>query len=313
MKHIKKFNTHDAYTAFIVGSSFVRPNISKCILESKIHYNKWIPPHYNVLDILYANSDGDKKVDINILNPSEGYIPIGLCVAATGFFGNNEPARFMSLKYMNCNTPNNGSLTYQYIRFSNDEDHIYVDNINKVYKNLTNAGYLTAEWITTMSNKIPSLFDNSGKWNLSELGEKNQYAVTDIDGKTKTSKYLLTATAQENWKTDTTILNYYTTGYYPAVCCCWRYHTLGTQQGDWYLPAAGELSMIAVQKNEINNKLLQISNIYNNYCINSIIDDYCYTSTEYNSNDIFRIKFTDGSLRETSKHGSDYVISMIQY
>lgn len=49
--------------------------------------------------------------------------------------------------------------------------------------------------------------------------------------------------------------NYYGYGYSPAACCCWRYHTKGTNQGDWYLPAAGELGYIVVRYQTIKNDL----------------------------------------------------------
>jgi hypothetical protein len=54
-----------------------------------------------------------------VLPISAGKTPIALCIAPPNFFGTGEPARWMSLKYMNCNTPENGSLTKTNIGWGN--------------------------------------------------------------------------------------------------------------------------------------------------------------------------------------------------
>ena len=52
-------------------------------------------------------------------------------------------------------------------------------------------------------------------------------------------------------------------GYFPAACCCWRYHTLGTNQGDWYLPALGELGYCIVTLEKIQNTIQYLQNHFN--------------------------------------------------
>lgn len=42
---------------------------------------------------------------------------------------------------------------------------------------------------------------------------------------------------------------------YPAAMACHMYHTDGTNQGDWYLPAMGELGYLYVRANKINETL----------------------------------------------------------
>ena len=133
MKYIKRFQEHSLYEAYIVGDVFPetegKPVVSYCKLQNEVHYNSYVPT-YNLLDILYANTAGKKKVDSNVLDPSLGYTPIGICIAETGFFGENEPARFMSLKYMNYTTPETGSLTSQGMYWGNTGTDIHtIDNI----------------------------------------------------------------------------------------------------------------------------------------------------------------------------------------
>ena len=271
---------------------------------------------YNVLDILYANSNGEKIVDSSILDPSLGYTPIGICVAGTGFFGDGEKARFQSLKYMNYTTPETGSLTSQGMYWGNyGTDLNMIPNIQVTHNGGANYGYFTVDYYDSLSqtNKIPSVFDTNNKWNTSILGEVNQYATTDIDGRNKTDLMLASATSQSTWKTDTTITNESGAGYAPAACCCDRYHTVGTNAGDWYLGASGEMCMIIVQKTAINSKLAQIAAVYSTDCMSSLAANYYWSSTEYNSNDAYGVNASDGYIDYYSKDDNGDVVAILQY
>ena len=310
MKYIKKFNQHSLYEAFIVGAEFIKPNLCLCVKENEVHYTQYTPS-YNVLDILYANSNGDKKVTSNILDPSEGYIPIGICVVPTDFYGNGELSRFVSLKYMSCMTPDSGSFEGSTIYYGNlSYDITTIDNIQKSYVNGSDDGYLSDVSVSTPS--IPSIFDSNNRWNLSILGDKNLWAVTDVDGKTKTNKMLETATAQSNWRTASQIKLDYNNYYTPCVCCCWRYHTLGTQQGDWYLGACGEMLMIIINKIRINSKLSEISALYPNYCLQGFANIWYLTSTKFQMAYPWLINLEEGRVKKNYEE-QYYVLATLQY
>jgi hypothetical protein len=74
----------------------------------------------SILDILYSDANGNLSYSSNILAASEGKTPIALCIAPPNFFGANEPARWMSLKYMDITTPEIGSINVQGIYWGNN-------------------------------------------------------------------------------------------------------------------------------------------------------------------------------------------------
>jgi hypothetical protein len=320
MKYLKNLDEHNAYAAFIVGKDFtnaIHTNavISYCKLEKHVHYNKYIPS-YNVLDILYANANGKKKVDSAILDPSLGYTPIGICIAKTGFFGANEKARWMSLKYMNYTTPETGSLTAQSMDWGNyGTDLNMIPNIQTTHNGGTSNGYFTVDYYDSSSraNKIPSIFNENNEWNTSVLGAANQYAVTDIQGREKTDLILASATSQSTWMTDTSITNESGAGYAPAACCCTRYHTVGTEAGDWYLGASGEMCMIIVQKTAINAKLAQIAAVYTKDSISLLANGNYWSSTEYNSSNANFVNATFCYIGNNGKSNGSYVVAMLAY
>jgi len=205
----------------------------------------------------------------------------------------------MSLKYMSCNTPETGAVNGNYEKMFWGNDGIDISTIANI--KYTHMG---GDWRgilldfnpdndDNITPSIPSLFDANNEWNITVLGAVNQYAVTDIDGKDKTDKLLDTVLAQPNWLTDNTIQNE-DQGRAPAACCCARYHTLGTQVGDWYLGASGEMSIIAAKISLINTKLASINAVYPNNSFGSLIDNIHWTSTEANEYSVFLIQLGIG-------------------
>ena len=114
MKNLRKFNSTNNITSKISPHVYF---ISDGTIESNdIYINNFpfIPP--KLFDILYSDTRGNLLYTSEILPVSEGKIPIALCIAPEGFFGTGEKARWMSLKYMNYNTPDTGALTVQNCR-----------------------------------------------------------------------------------------------------------------------------------------------------------------------------------------------------
>lgn len=111
----------------------------------------------------------------------------------------------------------------------------------------------------------------------SEVFESN--ALSDFNGIENTKKLLEFATKQPNWKTDKTITVKNQNGYSAAACCTWRFHTEGTNQGDWYIPSLGELGYLWFWWYTLDQKRT-ILNSYDNLCCD-YLNDYTWGSSTF--------------------------------
>lgn len=122
--------------------------------------------------------------------------------------------------------------------------------------------------------------------------------LSDFNGKSNTKILIDLATAQSDWKTASLITNNLGIGYSPAACCCWRFHTEGTKQGDWYLPACGEfgyciprLSKINAALNKIKStfkvSICQLNGLYNSYITSSYKQVESIWIINQNSGDVY--------------------------
>ena len=96
---------------------------------------------------------------------------------------------------------------------------------------------------------------------------------------------------------------------YPAFSYCDMYKTSGTKQGDWYLPAMGELGYMFVKLKTLNNVLTNIISTKMGETYEKLETYNHLSSTEYDSDYPRFISFTTGTTfpRENGhkkKHGT---------
>lgn len=227
-----------------------------------------------------------------------GYTPVGIVVIP----GNHDvyedgSCGVMSLKVMNQDSPDIGTVNGRLMSWGNYDNDIpdlpyFIETpigntSDGIPTGETMSGHLPSDnfsntqclhdtnrfySIDSSSNQSPSPYLTDGSRNpgyyqtISPSSSNN--ALSDFNGKGNSETLWGLATAQSNWKTDSTIENNSGDNYFPAACCCWRYHTDGTQQGDWYLPACGELGYVVASINKIVEVATNLKNIYKDIFIN---------------------------------------------
>ena len=167
------------------------------------------------------------------------------------------------------------------------------------------------------SYKLPSPYLNDGGKNpIYHSTEDTGNILSDMNGKENT-KILLDYdnNFSTDWQTAIAIQNVYNNEYiHPSAQCCWRYHTVGTQQGDWYLPSVGESMYLISRFKKIRQSFILLKNLDVN-CINLYIDgelgisEGLCTSNDIERNYFLKVSFDALSVFSCGKNdNSAYVI-----
>ena len=283
--------------------------------------------------------------------PLTDYTPVGVVVipGSHDVYGDGS-CGVMSLKEMNNTTPDTGSTSYLEISYGgSDTDISSLTNYNvvchvgtffgtvteSVQGTASSEAYLPSDKFSTVQNPydtdtyyyynryehcIPSPYNdddtrNPAYYQTSSPSSTNN-AMSDFDGKNNTNIMTALATA-EDWKTASSITNPTpnsdSSGYYPAACCCWRYHTDGTSQGQWYLPACGEFGYIMPKFNKIQTAINALRSAYGNSVgVQLDNENYYLTSSEFNSRFARGLYVRNGDPFASSKSDSFHVRAFIR-
>ena len=206
-----------------------RPFIAYTTDNDKVYYGPAADRAVPGDIVVYSVSDDllhyIKQADYNTTSyPSASYVPVGVVAypqADDMFSGLSGEITFMGLNWLDKNHPDTGNTSKQKIEW----------------------GYTNFD--------IPELTNYAN----------SDTAITDMNGKANTEIVLNYATAQTDWKTASAITFTDAAGYYPLFECSWRYHTSGTVQGDWFVPACGQVYYLYNNVDILNAINLSFANL----------------------------------------------------
>ena len=290
-------------------------------------------------DVLLWDKINQKKLFTSSDNlssyPAESYTPIGVVVipASHNVYGDGS-CGVMSLKEMNYDSPDTGSTSYQGVCWGQYGRDLSLSNLTQAPTGNTEDGIPTGQaaeprlpsdifsgtqclhdtdayYYGTPYAPSPYLTDgsrNHGYYQTTSPSSTNN-CLSDFDGIGNSKILWDNATSQGDWKTASTITNNSNPGYSPAACCCWRYHTEGTRQGDWYLPACGELGYIMPPFNKINEAITKMRNAYGS-SVGVQLGTYggYWSSSEYSGNYARYVSTSYGTVYYYGKNNYNYFV-----
>lgn len=279
------------------------------------------PSTAEACDVVFANKTTEQLIIVRDQEdwPSKDeWEPIGVVVIPGEHnVYNNGSCGVMSIVAMNCNTPTIGGDN-QDMHWGDIVDITTLFNYNKVvitsnkssntssrlssgkYANLPIQRQIGGIPERNHSQYAPSPYAGtdykSGERNDSYSTTKhdsalNKNVLADFDGRGNTSKIITQRGVKDysSWKPI-----WYKEIDYPPASCCNMFKTTGTRQGNWYLPAMGELGYIAPKICDINNTIEKLNSEYGIGIIldlygNTVYDFGLWSSSECDSNDAYTL------------------------
>ena len=291
-------------------------------------------------DAVLYDETNDKLVIIDntkLEDYTEGYTPIGVVVVPGihNVYGDGS-CGVMSLKPMNCDTPSTGGTSdenmYWGVYGTNisglpDLDQVPIGNTsNGIPTGQTSYAYLPSDkfsgtqcahdtdayYISSPYIPSPYLTDgsrNPGYYQTSSPSSSSN-ALADFDGIGNTAKIITQRGTKDynSWTPGRT-----TAADYPAASCCDMFYTEGTSQGDWYLPACGELGYIIPLFNKINEAIDKMRTAYGSSVgVELNTRNNYWSSTEFSNNDARRVNTNYGYVYSNNKNYSNYVRAFLR-
>ena len=302
-------------------------------------------------DVLLWDKINQKKLFTSSDNlsgyPAESYTPIGVVVvpASHNVYGDGS-CGVMSLLSMDCDNPSQGAASNEYMFWGvYSTDISTLPNLDQAPivgtgSNVGDAGstvtgeneypYLPSDKFSVLQcphdtdayyYRLGSSYDQAPSPYLTDGSRNPAYYQTtspsssnnclaDFDGRGNTDKIITQRGNKEytSWKP-----TYDTQADYPAASCCDMFYTEGTQQGDWYLPAMGELGYIMPPFNRISEAITKMRNAYGS-SVGAVLSAsyYYWSSSEYSSDYARRVYTYDGSVEYGGKGSNGYVRAFLK-
>lgn len=300
-------------------------------------------------DVLLWDKINQKKLFTSSDNlssyPAESYTPIGVVVvpASHNVYGDGS-CGVMSLKPMNCSTPATGGTSEQNMYWGvYGTDISTLPNLNQApivgsgsnvgdasstvtgehnYPYLpsdkfsavqcphdTDAYYYSSSYLYAPSPYLTDGSRNPGYYQTTSPSSSNN-CLADFDGRGNTDKIIAQRGNKDytSWKP-----TFITEADYPAASCCDMFYTDGTQQGDWYLPACGELGYIMPPFNKIKEAIAKMRNAYGSSVGVTLTNNYRYwSSSECSSGNARTVYAYNGNVYCADKNVTYYVRAFLK-
>jgi len=296
-KYLHSFGTKSAHDAVYNGDEYHEPWVAYIEVNQLVTYNK---VKTKVGDIIYYDGTSLKFTNKDEWSASLG-TPVAVVVIPASHMSDGK-CRGMSLCNMSYKTPQTGALGTGNANASTNGTNLTwgvegtdvaglanytnvktIDGTNDYGyfpSDLFDGGYYS---IATDTQKIVSPYNGDGTQNSAYITAGQ--ALADMDGKANTEVLVNLSAIKDTYSSGAFANN---TANYPAAFACSLFSTVGTSQGDWYLPAIGELGYLYTRVEKINESLdvLGASSVQ----VGTVLDDddsfgyWCWSSSEYLTN-----------------------------
>lgn len=294
-------------------------------------------------DIVVAhNKTGIKRIisqneDLNLYK--DDYTPIGIVVVpgSHDVYGDYS-CGVISLKEMSCDTPSTGDTSEQPMHWGEYDINIStLHNLNQVPTGNTIDGIPTGQtsyaylpsdkfsstqcahdtdvyYYDSSLEPIPSPYLTDGSRNpgyyQTSSPSSSSNALADFDGAGNTEK-IIAERGTKDYSSWTPTND--SESDYPAASCCDMFYTEGTSQGNWYLPACGELGYIMPSFNKINDVIGKIRTAYGSSVGVELDTNQSYwASTECSSKYTRGVYIFNGYISEYGKNGNCYTRAFLR-
>ena len=310
MDNLVKYNN-----SISAQETVVFPRISSSESEEELRYSfKFKDDNFVAGDIVVWDGERKRVIAQEGFFLSDKYTPIGVVVIPASHMDDGR-ARMMATRWMSCDEPENGSLTYKTMlwgtatdltgltnfsqepviaRYDDDgqggvtaltvpqeiytvNGYAFLPSNNPSWTGETNPEDPGTRWRQsntywtqngsgeTVANAhnfyAPSPYAADGTPNplyraTSYSGGSLNNALSYFDGRHQSEVILAERGAKDygSWKPTNNV-----PADFPAVSVCDMYHTVGTSQGDWYLPSQAELGYVIARLNDINNAMTKVN------------------------------------------------------
>ncbi len=333
MKRLNYYKKEADFAPF--RRSMPYPSSSFILETGKVFIQKADGRTYNVGDVVLYDREEDEQIIVYYTQynatdyPTSRYVPQGIVVIPQGFA--SEQARMMSLVNMSKETPESGTTQYEYIIWGKYNEVVagltdfgvsnryqkLVDPSGSFTNSNNSWGYLPSDkfrsprnaadvitaWINQQSNLLPSPYTSVWERNI-QYGQGAQDAsmLSDVDGKSNSGVLLAAETYQPNWAMDATIDGSQQAKHYPAALCCARYFAEGTNAGDWYLPAIGELGYVMVRWKIIRAALRAVQAVDASLAVPLHESHFYWSSTEFSQYLAYCLDTSGGYVGDYDRH-----------